>query len=251
MRQQWHNICHHPFCQTLVRTGLSFPKNMLTSQNKPNILLVGSTLKNQELETSIFSRADLQVTMAETVREGFSLARRQTPEVIICEFDLPGESGLQLCHMIREDRYLRATPFVFVGESRLSNPKISEALAAGADDYIPAHFDPQYLLAKIKWLIDKKSANQHLNDYYEAVRTRHLRITSVVKETSVLMRELDHEYNSDEVPVETGSKFNVGIDERIDLGIGMIGAIADLVEEQTKALDAVWESRPVEYNHAA
>jgi hypothetical protein len=31
----------------------------------------------------------------------------------------------------------------------------------------------------------------------------------------------------------------------------MIGAIADLVEEQTRAWDAVLESRPLEHLHAA
>jgi DNA-binding response OmpR family regulator len=218
---------------------------MPTSQTKSSILLVGESLKDQELQTAIFRDAGFNVQLAETVREAFYRARREQPDIMVSEFDLPGQSGLDLCRMVRDDKYLRSMPFVFVGESYLCNSKISDALTAGADDYIPAHFDPQYLLAKIKWLIEKNSVSQHMKDYYDTVRTRHLRITNVVKETSVLMRELDLEYKNDDVPSEPTSQFTVGIDERIDLGIGMIGAIADLVEEQTKALDVVWENRPV------
>lgn len=206
---------------------------------------MGENLKERELQSAAFSQADLVVVTAENVREGFYLARRERPDIVVSEFDLPAVSGLELCRMIREDRYLRTTPFVFVGESYMCNAKISDALTAGADDYIPVHFDPQYLLAKIKWLIDKRSTSQHLKDYYETVRTRHLRITSVVKATSVLMRKLDSEYRNDDVPNEEKPQFNGSIDERIDLGIGMIEAIADLVEEQTKVFDVVWENQPL------
>jgi DNA-binding response OmpR family regulator len=211
---------------------------------KSTVLLVGESLREQELQKATFSRARLSVLIADNVREAFCLARRHHPDVIVSEFDLPGISGLELCRMIREDIHLRAMPFIFVGESYLCNAKISEALTTGADDYIPSHFDPQYLLAKIKWLIDKGSTSRNLKDYYETVRTRHLRITSVVKETSVLMRELDSEYKNEDLSGDTGSEFQMGINERIDLGIGMIGAIADLVEEQTRAWDAVLDARP-------
>ena len=230
--------------------ALVFPE-MSTTQTKSTVLLVGESLKEQELQKATFSRADFLVMVADNMREAFCLARRHQPDVIVSEFDLPGISGLELCRMVREDIHLRSTSFIFVGESYLCNAKISEALTAGADDYIPAHFDTQYLLAKIKWLIDKGSSSKNLKDYFEMVRSRHLRITSVVKETSVLMRELDSEYKNDEVSSVKDVQFPMGINERIDLGIGMIGAIADLVEEQTKVWDAVLESRPLEHIHAA
>jgi CheY-like chemotaxis protein len=236
----------------LLTIGISigFPKKM-SFPNKPAVLVVGEGLKELEFQKAVFSSAGLDVFIAEDVKEGFRLARRHMPDAIVSEFELPGLPGSELCRMIREDRHLRNTAFIFVGEAYMRNANVSDAFNAGADDYIPAHFDPQYLLAKIQWFLEKRSAKQNLSNYYEHVRNRHLRITSVVKETSVLIRELDDERRND-APGEAPGQYKVGIDERLDLGLGMINAIADLVEEQTKALDNVWDRQPaIEHVQAA
>jgi response regulator RpfG family c-di-GMP phosphodiesterase len=145
--------------------------------------------------------------------------------------------------MIRDDRYLRATPFILTGEIFDDRNTISEALEAGADDYLPAYFHAQYLVAKADWLIHRKYAHENMKEHYEVVRSRQSRIANVVKETSVLIRDLDLELKRGRLDMAETQEDRNNIDRRIGLGVGMIGAIADLLEEQVKAMN-VWEPVP-------
>jgi CheY-like chemotaxis protein len=215
---------------------------MQSYKNQLTVLLVGDNLADQEIKIFTLRRAGYNVVTACGGNEGFRQTRRKRPDLIICEMDLPGLTGVEFCKMVRADRYLRTTPFIFVGESDDSNiERMDEALAAGADDYLPEYFDSQYLAAKVAWLIDKKYSVQNIKEQYMTERSRQVRITNVLKETSVLMRDLDTELKTDGLRKKHRAAEEISIDQRIDLGIGLIGAIANLLEEQAEAMN-MWES---------
>lgn len=214
---------------------MQFYRNQLT------VLLVGDNLSEHEIKIFTLRQAGYNVLTASGGREGFRQTRRERPDLIISEVDLPEISGLEFCKMIRADRYLRATPFIFVGDTHDRIGNMAEALEAGADDYLPDYFDSQYLTAKIAWLIDKKYSVENLKENYLTARSRQLRITNIVRETSVLMRDLDAELKTGHFDDGRPLREEISIGQRIGLGIGMIGAIANLLEEQAEAMD-VWEN---------
>ena len=208
-------------------------------QNQLTVLLVGENLTEQDIKIFTLRKAGYCVVTASGGREAFRLTRRERPDLIISEIHLPELSGVEFCKMIRADRYLRATPFIFVGEIEDDIGGMAEALEAGADDYLPDYCDSHYLAAKIAWLVDKKYSLENLKEQYMTARSRQLRITNVVKETSVLMRGLDTELKKAGFGTDMQEESEISIDQRIDLGIGMIGAIANLLEEHAEAMD--WE----------
>ncbi len=214
---------------------MQFYRNQLT------VLLAGDNLSEHEIKIFTLRQAGYNVLTAGGGREGFRQTRRERPDLIISEIDLPEISGLEFCKMIRADRYLRATPFIFVGDTHDRLGNMAEALDAGADDYLPDYFDSQYLAAKIAWLIDKKYSVETLKENYLTARSRQLRITNIVRETSVLMRDLDSELKTGHFDDGRPLREEISIGQRIGLGIGMIGAIANLLEEQAEAMD-VWEN---------
>jgi len=210
---------------------------MPTHLNQLTILLVGENLRQRENNICAFRQAGYRVLTAVGIREGFRQSRREQPDMIVCETRPQDLSGLELCKMIRADRYLRTTPFIFVGDSYDDSESIMRALDAGADDYLPAYFDEQYLIAKAAWMIERKCLNHTMRAFFEMTRSRQLRITNVVKETSCLMKEFDLELKNDNSADSEDQPYDIGINKRVDWGIGMIGAIANLLEEQAKAMD--------------
>jgi two-component system KDP operon response regulator KdpE len=78
--------------------------------------------------------------------EGISLAKAESPDVIILDFDLSNSNGLEVCSEIRNSSDV---PIVILGTTT-TDIDISRALETGADDYIAKPFSPIELLSRVQ-----------------------------------------------------------------------------------------------------
>ena len=84
---------------------------------------------------SLFLQRTARVVTARGGEEGLRSIRREQPDLILCDDNMPDLSGAQLCHEIRQDPELQATPFIML----LSDPGASArgaAIRAGANDVL-------------------------------------------------------------------------------------------------------------------
>ncbi|MET0754205.1 MAG: response regulator [Pyrinomonadaceae bacterium] len=206
---------------------------MQSFQNQTKILLIGDNFGKLEGATSALLQAGYDVLPTIGGREGFRLARREKPDLIISEIDLPDISGLELCRMIRADRELCSIPFVFISETHQNGDVVNDVCRAGADDFLTEFSNPQQLAAKAAWFIERKNSEESLRNYYQILRDRQIQITGIIKNVSNLFTDLDFELKTASSE-ETGSK---QLDKRIDLGMSMVSALANLLNEQIKALN--------------
>lgn len=206
---------------------------MQAFQNHTKILLIGDNFSKLEDTTAALLEAGYDVLPTIGAREGFRLARREKPDLIISEINLPDISGLELCRMIRADRELCAIPLVFISEAHHEGEIINEACRAGADDFLTEFSNPQQLAAKAAWFIERKNSEESLRNYYQILRDRQIQITGIIKNVSSLFTDLDFEIKTESYE-EIGGK---QLDRRIDLGMSMVSALANLLNEQIKALN--------------
>lgn len=76
-------------------------------------------------------REGVETAEAATPGEAFAAARRHPPDVIVLDWRLGGESGLELCRRLRADPDLGSTPVLML--TGLSDPRDrAAALQAGA-----------------------------------------------------------------------------------------------------------------------
>jgi len=211
---------------------------MKTTQNR-TILLISNEPGRLENLSSMLQQIGYNVLSACNGREGFRLIRRKSPDLVISEMNLSGISALELCSMIRTDRDLWTTPLMFISESRLDSKNVVEILDAGADECLTEFSNPYYLAAKATWLIKRKHSENYLLDNYEILRSRQMHITEIIKNTSNLftMSELEHKAAS--LNESNSQEFGNKLSQRIDLGMNMINALANLLEEQVNALE-IW-----------
>ena len=170
-------------------------------------------------------------------REGFRLTRRAVPDLVISEINLPEISAIELCRMIREDRELWTTPLMFVSESPQKNKNLIELLETGADECLAEFSNPQYIAAKAKWLIKRKYAENNLMQNYEILRRRQLPIAQLIKDTTKLFTNSDIGYKTVSLKESNTQDFEKILSQRVDLGMNMIGALANLLEDQVKVLE--------------
>lgn len=205
--------------------------------HQPVILLIGADLNLFESAVYMLEAAGNKVLSARDGCDGFLLAQREQPDLIISQQYLDDVSGIELCRLIRSDEHLNATPFVLMAQQQQDADDINEILLAGADDYLSPFHDSQYLAAKAAWIIRQKRSEENLRQYYKILRCRQVHITEIIKETSSLMRNMESELEFSALDDFSAQESEQLFGKKIELGINMVDSLAHLLEEQVNALE--------------
>jgi two-component system KDP operon response regulator KdpE len=86
------------------------------------------------------------VQLAATGEEGLGLLMSHLPDLVLLDLQLPGLSGLDACHAIREQSDV---PIIILSVQGEEATKV-EALDLGADDYVTKPFGIEELLARMR-----------------------------------------------------------------------------------------------------
>ncbi len=87
---------------------------------------------------------------ASTGMEAWHIISKEPPfDFIICDWNMPKMSGLEVLHKIRTTPELAKTPFILLtAESDLA--QVKTAIDAGVDDYVLKPFTPDILRARLE-----------------------------------------------------------------------------------------------------
>ncbi|MBL8385803.1 MAG: phosphate regulon transcriptional regulator PhoB [Burkholderiales bacterium] len=88
--------------------------------------------------------------------------REALPDLMIVDWMLPGESGVQLARAMRSDARTKGLPIIMLTARAEESDKIA-GLDAGADDYITKPFSPRELLARVNALL-RRRAPEHADE---------------------------------------------------------------------------------------
>jgi CheY-like chemotaxis protein len=123
------------------------------------ILLIEDNNSILENLTEYFELEGYRILIANNGERGVELARELIPDLIICDVLMPQMDGHEVLHLILETARTYEIPFIF---STSMSEKIdkTEALIAGADDYIIKPYDPEILLEMAKKWIRSGSIRQ-------------------------------------------------------------------------------------------
>ena len=78
------------------------------------------------------------------------------PDLILLDWMLPGQSGLQLARQRRKDPRTKAIPILML-TARGDEPDKVAGLDAGADDYLTKPFSTQEMLARIRAVLRRRA----------------------------------------------------------------------------------------------
>ena len=171
------------------------------------------------------------LAFADDACEGLRLMNLDPPDFIICSAKLPDQDAAGLCSAIRSNEKLQQTPILFAGEMTSGITGVFRALDAGADDFITQHFDADAFLAKVIWMMEQRSDENARREQYESLRKSQMQTLEIVRETAAMFRSLEVDIHS----TDEGCSL---INERIEMGLGMIAGLANVLEEQIEAADS-------------
>ena len=94
-------------------------------------------------------REGYQVIAARDGESAVTLAKRESPDLLLLDLMLPGLDGLEVCRRLKSDPLTRSVPIVMV-TAKGEESDIVLGLGLGADDYITKPFSPRELVARVR-----------------------------------------------------------------------------------------------------
>jgi DNA-binding NarL/FixJ family response regulator len=122
------------------------------SEAEPRVLVVDDDDGCRTLMANLIASAGLGVHEADSGEAALSIADRVTPAAVVLDVSLPGISGYEVCHRLR-DRFGGGLPLMFVSGKRAESIDRVAGLLIGADDYLGKPFEPDELVARVRRLI--------------------------------------------------------------------------------------------------
>ncbi len=121
-----------------------------------NILVVEDEPAIQELIAINLEHAGHSVLRALDSEQAARMIREVLPDVILLDWMLPGQSGLEFARRLRDDERTRNIPIIMLTARGAEADRVS-GLESGADDYVTKPFSPRELVARIKAVLRRRS----------------------------------------------------------------------------------------------
>lgn len=91
---------------------------------------------------------------AGNAKAGIASAKKNMPDVVIMDIQLPDSSGFQICQELR--RFSKDYILIMMTGRFLSAEEKTQGLSLGADEYLTKPFDIQELCIRIRQLLGRK-----------------------------------------------------------------------------------------------
>lgn len=133
------------------------------------ILLVDDEVELTDPLSRVLKREGYEVDIAYDGHSGSELAIQGIYDLLILDWMLPKQSGLDICQQLRS--HGRTTPVLFLTAKDTLNDRVL-GLDAGGDDYLVKPFELRELLARVRALLRRSAAT-------EAGTSQRLRVASL------------------------------------------------------------------------
>jgi phosphoserine phosphatase RsbU/P len=117
--------------------------------SSPKILIIDDDVTSTLFLSGLLRSEGFTIITASNGPEGRMLATAEQPHLILLDFHMPGENGIQACHKKLLDPYIAHIPVIFISGDSDSESKVA-CFDAGGVDYITKPYELKEVIARIK-----------------------------------------------------------------------------------------------------
>ncbi|MDB5274573.1 MAG: transcriptional regulator [Chitinophagaceae bacterium] len=118
------------------------------------ILLIEDNSDVRENIAEILELANYKVVTAENGKIGVDLAKKENPDLIICDVMMPELDGFGVLHVLSKNSDTSSIPFIFL-TAKAEKDDMRKGMNLGADDYLTKPFDDLELLDAVEIRLKK------------------------------------------------------------------------------------------------
>lgn len=140
--------------------------------DKTPVLIIEDETSVCELLLACLTKEGYRVSVAQNGEAALLQIEEDPPAAVVLDLNLPGMSGLDVCRVMRRDRWMGRIPVLML-TGKAEEEDIVTGLEVGADDYMTKPFSPKLLAARVKALLrrgdNQQQTAQPVNKSVEAV----------------------------------------------------------------------------------
>ncbi|MHC1696639.1 MAG: response regulator [Geobacteraceae bacterium] len=119
----------------------------------PKILLVDDTRLFLELEKNFLKISPIHVLTASSGEEALEIAKREHPDLIFMDINMPGMGGLACCATLKANKALSTIPVVMVSSCG-KDEDLEACRKAGCDNFLSKPIDRRLFLEMVRSFLD-------------------------------------------------------------------------------------------------
>jgi CheY-like chemotaxis protein len=124
----------------------------------PLILIVEDNALNAKLLCDVLRAVGYRTAESTTAEEGLAIARRDLPDLILMDIQLPGMDGKAALRELRQEPATQHIPVIAVTASAMPMER-KDILAAGFDGYQAKPLSVKMLLAEVREILNKTACD--------------------------------------------------------------------------------------------
>lgn len=126
------------------------------------ILIVDDDITVQLVLQDLLESEGHEVSVAIDGDEGLRLAQQEHPDLMICDWMMPGLDGLEVCRRVKDDPELAPMFFILLTAREEVGDRV-KGLDTGADDFLSKPIETEELLARVRAALRLHSLTQELS----------------------------------------------------------------------------------------
>jgi CheY-like chemotaxis protein len=120
------------------------------------ILIIEDNDEIRENTAELLGLHNYDVFTAEEGGEGYELARKHEPDLILCDIMMPETDGRLFLRLAKNDKMVRNIPLIFFSAGT-GSPEVQRALIKAANGFLQKPFTEEELLKAVDKFLDSRN----------------------------------------------------------------------------------------------
>ncbi len=168
------------------------------------VLIVDDNPKALAIAKARLKKEMLEILCVESGKRCVEIARKEKPDLILLDVDMPDISGFEVCQSLKDDDDLCMIPVIFLTAAD-DNANRVRGLDLGAVDYITKPFDSFELRARVRAALRTKQLQDNLDtlnhELEERVEQKTEKIKQLLRQKDAFVNQLSHDLKTPLTPL--------------------------------------------------
>lgn len=147
---------------------LETQKILITDDQPENIMLLGNILKGYQKVIALNGEKALEIAVSEN-----------KPDLILLDVVMPGLDGFEVCKILKQNENTKDIPIIFITAKSEAEDE-TKGLEIGAADFITKPINPNVVLARVKYQLERKLYRENLQQTIETLAIQNKYITDSI-----------------------------------------------------------------------